>query len=287
MAGKLYLVATPIGNLSDISERAIETLKNADVIAAEDTRNSIKLLNHFAIKAPLTSYHEYNKIDKAYELIEQMQAGKNIALITDAGMPAISDPGEDIVRLCYEAGIEVTIVPGACAAVSALALSGLSTRRFVFEGFLPSDKKEAAAVLENLKRETRTIIMYEAPHRLLKTLEILQEAFGKERRISLVREITKLHEEVIRLSLGEAVEKYEAEEAKGELVLIIEGFDSKLLEQIKKEESDWYGLSIKKHVKKYVSEGMDSKEAMKKVAKERGIGKREVYKECIEDDEDA
>ena len=283
MAGKLFLVATPIGNLTDISERAIETLKHADIIAAEDTRNSIKLLNHFAIKAPLTSYHEYNKIDKAYELVGKMQDGSNVALVTDAGMPAISDPGEDIVRIAYEAGIEVTIIPGPCAAVSALAISGLKTRRFVFEGFLPTQKKEAADVLESLKRETRTIIMYEAPHRLVKTLKVLCDTLGEERKISLVREITKLHEEVIRTTLGDAVKKYESEEPKGEFVLVIEGLDTEALKQIEKEESDWYSLSIKEHVQMYMDRGMDSKEAMKTVAKDRGIGKREVYKECVDD----
>lgn len=283
MAGKLFLVATPIGNLSDISERAIETLNNADIIAAEDTRNSIKLLNHFAIKTPLTSYHEYNKIDKAYELIEKMQEGKNVALVTDAGMPAISDPGEDIVRIAYEAGIEVTIIPGPCAAVSALAISGLPTRKFVFEGFLPTQKKEAADVLESLKRETRTIIMYEAPHRLAKTLKLLSETLGEDRKVSLVREITKIHEEVIRTTLKNAVDRYGSEEAKGEFVIVIEGIDEGVLRQIEKEESDWYDLSIKEHVQMYIAQGMDSKDAMKAVAKDRGLGKREVYKECVED----
>ena len=210
MAGKLWLVATPIGNLGDISARALEVLRAADLIAAEDTRNTVRLLNHFEIKKPLTSYHEYNKTEKAYELVREAQAGKNIAVVTDAGMPAISDPGEVLVRVAYETGTEVTIVPGACACVSALAISGLPTRRFAFEAFLPAEKGERAAVLQELQREMRTIVLYEAPHRLLKTLKELRDCLGEERRISLVRELTKIHEEVRRSTLGEAVALYEA-----------------------------------------------------------------------------
>lgn len=279
--GKLFLVATPIGNLNDMSPRAVETLKQADLIAAEDTRNSIRLLNHFDIRVPMTSYHEYNRIEKAEELIGKMQSGADVALITDAGMPAISDPGEDLVRMCYEAGIEVTIIPGPCAAVSALAMSGLPTGRFVFEGFLPNDKnkKERDARLEELKNETRTIIFYEAPHRLARTLELLTAAFGSCRRASTVRELTKVHEEVRKTTLGELLEKYRAEEPRGEFVIVVEGRDPK--ELIEEERSRWEDISIRKHVEQYMLDGFDKKEAMKKVAADRGIGKREVYKECM------
>ena len=280
--GKLFLVATPIGNLSDLSPRAIETLKNADLIAAEDTRNSIRLLNHFDIKVPMTSYHEYNRIEKAEELISKMQSGADIALITDAGMPAISDPGEDLVRMAYDAGIEVTIVPGPCAAVSALALSGLPTGRFVFEGFLPNDKnkKELGERLEALKDETRTIIFYEAPHRLTRTLKLLAQYFGEGRKASTVRELTKVHEEVNCSTLGELVEKYETEEPRGEFVIIVEGRSLKEIEEEKR--SAWDDITIPEHVKRYMQEGLDKKEAMKKVAADRGIGKRDVYKECTD-----
>ena len=280
--GKLFLVATPIGNLSDLSPRAIETLKGADLIAAEDTRNSIRLLNHFDIKVPMTSYHEYNRIEKAEELISKMQSGADIALITDAGMPAISDPGEDLVRMAYDAGIEVTIVPGPCAAVSALALSGLPTGRFVFEGFLPNDKnkKELSERLENLKDETRTIIFYEAPHRLTRTLKLLAQNFGEGRKASAVRELTKVHEEVNRSTLGELLEKYEAEEPRGEFVIVVEGRSLKEIEEEKR--SAWDDITIPEHVKRYMQEGLDKKEAMKKVAADRGIGKRDVYKECTD-----
>ena len=274
--GRLYLVATPIGNLGDITKRAVEVLKSVDIIAAEDTRNSIKLLNHLGIKASLTSYHKYNSIEKAYELIRHMQEGKSIALITDAGMPAISDPGEDLVRLCYEAGVELTIIPGACAAVSALAISGLATRRFAFEAFLPYNKKERKEILEELKNETRTIIIYEAPHKLVGTLSDLRNALGDERRVSIVRELTKIHEEVIQKTLLEAYELYKGmQDIKGEYVLVIEG---RSLEEIKaKERSSWDRLSIREHLELYISEGMDNKEALKAVAADRGITKREVY----------
>lgn len=280
--GKLFLVATPIGNLNDMSPRAIETLKNADLIAAEDTRNSIRLLNHFDIKVPMTSYHEYNRIEKAEELIGKMQSGADVALITDAGMPAISDPGEDLVRMAYDAGIEVTIVPGPCAAVSALALSGLPTGRFVFEGFLPNDKnkKERDERLDLLKDETRTIIFYEAPHRLTRTLKLLTETFGEDRKASTVRELTKIHEEANRSTLGELLAKYETEEPRGEFVIIVEGRSIREIEEQKR--SRWEEISIPEHVKKYMQEGMDKKEAMKKTAADRGIGKRDVYKECTD-----
>ena len=279
--GKLYLVATPIGNLGDMSPRAVETLKSVGLIAAEDTRNSIKLLNHFNIKVPITSYHEYNKIEKAHELISRMQEGISIALITDAGMPAISDPGEDLVRLCYESGIEVTVVPGPSAVVSAAALSGLSSRRFVFEGFLPADKKEKEEALERLRNETRTIILYEAPHRLMKTLAALEQVLGGDRDISLVKELTKLHERVIRTTISEA---QKMEEPKGEYVIVIEGRDPQ--ELIEKERSEWDKLSVKEHVALYEARGMSRKDAMKQAAADRGVGKREIYRECIEEDDE-
>ncbi len=274
--GRLYLVATPIGNLGDITKRAVEVLESVDIIAAEDTRNSIKLLNHLGIKASLTSYHKYNSIEKAYELIRHIQEGKSIALITDAGMPAISDPGEDLVRLCYEAGVELTIIPGACAAVSALAISGLSTKRFAFEAFLPYNKKERKEILEELKNETRTIIIYEAPHKLVGTLSDLKDILGGERKISIVRELTKIHEEVIQKTLLDAYELYKnMQDIKGEYVLVIEGRSP---EDIKAaERSSWDRLSIREHVDLYISQGMDNKSAQKAVAADRGIAKRQVY----------
>ena len=275
MAGKLYLCATPIGNLEDITFRVIRTLKEADVIAAEDTRNSIKLLNHFEIKTPLTSYHEFNKYDKAKILVSRMLGGENIALITDAGTPGISDPGEELVRQCYEAGIEVTSLPGAAACITALTLSGLSTRRFAFEAFLPNDKKEKAAILEELKTETRTIIIYEAPHRLKKTIAELFSALGN-RRMTVVKELTKLHENVFLTNFLEALAYYEENEPRGEYVLVIEG---KKIEELKKEkEASFNEMDINDHMKLYMDKGMDKKEAMKAVAVDRGIPKREVYK---------
>ena len=275
MAGKLYLCATPIGNLEDITFRVIRTLKEADVIAAEDTRNSIKLLNHFEIKTPLTSYHEFNKYDKAKVLVNRMLEGENVALITDAGTPGISDPGEELVRQCYEAGVEVTSLPGAAACITALTLSGLSTRRFAFEAFLPNDKKEKAAILEELKTETRTIIIYEAPHRLKKTIDELYAALGN-RRMTAVKELTKLHENVFVTSFEEALSYYEENEPRGEYVLVIEG---KKVEELKKEkEASFKEMDINEHMKLYMDKGMDKKEAMKAVAVDRGIPKREVYK---------
>lgn len=282
MQGKLYIVATPIGNLGDMSARAIEVLKEVDIIAAEDTRNTIKLLNHFEVKTPMTSYHEFNKIDKAYELVEKIKEGKNIALVSDAGMPAISDPGEDLVRIAYEKDIEITVIPGASAVVSALAISGLPTRRFCFEAFLPLDKKERKFILEELKNETRTIILYEAPHKLLKTLKDLEEVLGEDRKISLVREISKRYEEVIRTTLGLAGSLYndsEENRVRGEFVLVIEG---KSIRQVQDEAiKSWEELSIKEHIKIYEDKGVDRKEAMKLVAKDRGISKRDVYAELI------
>lgn len=279
MAGKLYLCATPIGNLEDITFRVIRTLKEADVIAAEDTRNSIKLLNHFEIKTPLTSYHEFNKYDKAKVLVNRMLEGENVALITDAGTPGISDPGEELVKQCYEAGIEVTSLPGAAACITALTLSGLSTRRFAFEAFLPSDKKEKAAILEELKTETRTIIIYEAPHRLKKTIAELFSALGN-RRMTVVKELTKLHENVFLTNFLEALAYYEENEPRGEYVLVIEG---KKIEELKKEkEASFNEMDINEHMKLYMDKGMDKKEAMKAVAVDRGLPKREVYKMLLD-----
>lgn len=274
MAGKLYLCATPIGNLGDMTPRVVETLKMVDVIAAEDTRNSIKLLNHFDIHTPMTSYHEYNKVEKAYQLIGQMQNGQNIALITDAGTPAISDPGEVLVKMCHEQGITVTSLPGPAACITALTLSGLSTRRFCFEGFLPADKKEKAAVLKELQNESRTMILYEAPHHLVRTLEELHEALG-ERRITLCRELTKKFETIFPTTLEQALEYYKTEEPRGEYVLVLEG---KSLEEKRQEEiSSWENMSIEEHMAYYENQGMDEKAAMKQVAKDRGVGKREIY----------
>ena len=280
MAGKIYLVATPIGNLSDISMRAIETLKNVDIIACEDTRNTIRLLNHFEIKGHLTSYHEYNKIDKAYELCEKVKEGNNIAFVSDAGMPAISDPGYELVDIAYKEGLEVTVVPGASAVVSALAISGISSRRFAFEGFLPGDKNEKKEILTELSQESRTLILYEAPHRLLKTLKELFEYMG-DRNIAIVREITKLHEEVLRGKLADIIADYESEKIaiRGEYVLVIEG--KSLLEKREERQKSFEEISIREHYEKYIAEGMDKKEAMKAVAKDRGIQKRDVYKELL------
>ena len=275
MAGRLYLCATPIGNLEDITFRAVRTLKEVDVIAAEDTRNSIKLLNHFEIKTPLTSYHEFNKYDKAKVLVNRILGGENVALITDAGTPGISDPGEELVRQCYEAGVEVTSLPGAVACITALTLSGLSTRRFVFEAFLPNDKKEKTAILEELRSETRTIILYEAPHRLKKTITELVPILGN-RKLTVVKELTKLHENVFLTTLEEALDYYQENEPRGEFVLVIEG---KKLEEIKKEKEAFFQeMDINEHMKLYLDNGMDKKEAMKAVAVDRGIPKREVYK---------
>lgn len=279
MPGKLYLCATPIGNLEDITLRVIRTLKEVDLIAAEDTRHSIKLLNHLEIKTPMTSYHEFNKIEKAKYLVEQMQAGLNIALITDAGTPGISDPGEELVRQAYEAGIEVTSLPGACAAITALTLSGLPTRRFCFEAFLPTDKKERQQVLEELKEETRTLILYEAPHRLQKTLKELFEVLG-DRSISVVKELTKMHETVWQTTLGEAVESFETKEPRGEYVLVIKG---RSFEEIAaKNEKKWDALPLEEHMKLYQDQGYEKKEAMKAVAKDRGISKRDIYQMLIQ-----
>lgn len=274
MCGKLFLCATPIGNLQDMTPRVLEALASADLIAAEDTRNSIKLLNHFGISTPMTSYHEYNKIEKAKYLTDVMREGKNVALITDAGTPAISDPGEVLVAMCQEQNIPVTSLPGPAACITALTLSGLSTRRFCFEGFLPSDKKEKKEILEELKEESRTIILYEAPHRLVRTLAELLETLG-ERRLTLCRELTKKFETVIPTTLKGALSLYEEEEPRGEYVLVLEG---KSIECKKQEEQErWQQLSVEEHVALYENQGMSRKEAMKQAAMDRGISKREVY----------
>ena len=279
MAGMLYLCATPIGNLEDITFRVLDTLRSVDIIAAEDTRNSIKMLNHFQIKAAMTSYHEYNKVEKAHYLIGLMQEGKNVALITDAGTPAISDPGETLVKLCQQTGIRVTSLPGAAACITALTLSGLSTRRFCFEGFLPSDKKERKAVLKELAEESRTIILYEAPHHLKKTLEELGNVLGN-RKITICRELTKKFETVMPLMMKEALEFYEENEPRGEYVLVIQG---KSLEEKKREAAlEWMEMSIEEHMQYYEGQGMERKEAMKMAAKDRGIGKRDVYRMLLE-----
>lgn len=277
MAGTLYLCATPIGNLGDMTPRVIETLGQVDVIAAEDTRNSIKLLNHFDIHTPMTSYHEYNKVEKAAQLMEQLQQGQNIALITDAGTPAISDPGEVLVRMCLEQGITVTSLPGPAACITALTLSGLSTRRFCFEGFLPSektDKKERKELLEELSGETRTMILYEAPHHLIKTLEDLYQALG-QRKITLCRELTKKFETVFPTTFEDALAYYEQEEPRGEYVIVIEG---KSLQQKKQETiAAWEEMTLEEHMEYYEKQGISHKDAMKMVAKDRGVGKRDIY----------
>ncbi len=274
MAGMLYLCATPIGNLGDMTPRAVETLQGVDIIAAEDTRNSKKLLNYFGIRTPMTSYHEYNKIEKADYLIGQMQQGKDVALITDAGTPAISDPGEVLAAKCHEAGIRVTSLPGAAACITALTLSGLPARRFCFEAFLPADKKERAQILGELQQESRTIILYEAPHHLAGTLRELADALG-DRRVAICRELTKKFETVVRTTLAEAVRTYEQEEPRGEYVLVIEGKSLKQKED--ERHTAWQSVTIEEHMAYYTGEGMDEKSAMKQVAKDRGVPKREIY----------
>ena len=277
--GTLYLCATPIGNLEDMTFRVIRTLKEVDMIAAEDTRNSIKLLNHFEIKTPMTSFHEYNKIEKGHKLVQMLLEGKNLALITDAGTPGISDPGEELVQMCYEAGVPVTSLPGAAACITALTLSGLSTRRFAFEAFLPSDKKERQQVLEELKNDTRTVICYEAPHRLVKTLKELLEALGN-RRITICRELTKKHETAWQTHIAEACEYYQENAPKGECVLVIEG---RSREELKAEEQEqWEQMPLEAHMEHYESQGMDHKSAMKQVAKDRGVSKRDIYRMLLE-----
>lgn len=276
--GTLFLCATPIGNLEDITLRVLRTLQEVDLIAAEDTRNSIKLLNHFQIKTPMTSYHEYNKIDKGRFLVEKMLSGENIALITDAGTPGISDPGEELTAMCYEAGIPVTSLPGPAACITALTLSGLPTRRFAFEAFLPMEKKERQAVLEELKNETRTIILYEAPHKLVKTLEDLYKALGN-RKMTLCRELTKKHETAFQTTIEELIHYYGEEKPLGECVLVIQG--KSRLEMEKEAQASWESIPIEEHMRQYEEKGISRKEAMKLVAKDRGIRKRDVYQALL------
>ena len=278
MAGKLYLCATPIGNLEDITYRVVRTLNEVDLIGAEDTRNSIKLLNHFDIKTPMTSYHEFNKYDKAKQLVEMMKEGKNIAIITDAGPPGISDPGDEVVRQCFEAGIQVTSLPGPAACITALTMSGQKTRRFCFEAFLPKDKKEKVAVLEELKNETRTIIIYEAPHRLARTLKELRETLGN-RQLTLCRELTKKYEEPDKTTIDQAIEKYNEKEPRGEYVLVIEGKSQEEIQEENKQK--WESMTIEEHMEYYISQGNDKKSAMKLVAKDRGVSKRDIYNQLI------
>ncbi len=279
MAGTLYLCATPIGNLDDMTFRVLETLGNVDLIAAEDTRNSIKLLNRFEIKTPMTSYHEYNKVEKAEKLISMMQEGKNIALITDAGTPAISDPGEVLVRMCHENGVPVTSLPGACACITALTLSGLPTRRFCFEAFLPADKNERKVILEDLREESRTIILYEAPHHLKATLDELYQYLG-DRPVTLCRELTKKFETVMPMHLSQAIAYYGENEPKGEYVLVVEG--KSLAVRKEEQQREWQQITIEEHMAYYEEQGVEHKEAMKKVAKDRGISKRDVYQYLLE-----
>ena len=279
MAGTLYLVATPIGNLEDMTYRAVRILSEVDEIAAEDTRNSRKLLNHFDIHTPMTSYHEFNRYDKAKTLVGHMLEGKNVAVITDAGTPGISDPGEVLVQECYQAGIPVVPVPGACAAVNALVASGQGTRRFSFEAFLPREKKERRKLLEELARETRTMVIYEAPHHLKATLEDLVQTLG-DRSVTLCKELTKKHETFQLTTLTQALALYSQEEPKGEFVLVIAGRPE---EEIREEaRQEWVEMSIAEHVQHYMTQGMSEKDAMKAVARDRGIGKSEVYREVVE-----
>ncbi len=280
-SGTLYLCATPIGNLEDMTFRAVRVLKEADLIAAEDTRNSIRLLNHFDIHTPMTSYHEYNRIEKGYHLVSLLLEGKNIALITDAGTPGISDPGEDLVRMCRDAGIPVTSVPGACACVNALIISGRPTRRFCFEAFLPADKKDRRRVLQEIQEETRTTVIYEAPHRLRKTLQELLEVLG-DRRLSICRELTKKFETVMETTLEDAVRFYGEQEPRGEYVLVLEGRSHASIDE--EERSRFENMSVQEHVEMYEEQGLNRKDAMKQAAKDRGVSKRDIYRSLLEED---
>lgn len=280
MTGKLYLCATPIGNLGDVSARCLEVLSSADLVAAEDTRRTLQLLNHFGITKPLTSYHEHNKREKGEYIISLLKDGKNVALVSDAGTPAISDPGEDMVRLCIENGVEVTSVPGPVAAINALILSGLNTSRFAFEGFLSVNKRHRREHLDSIKNDTRTLIFYEAPHKLKNTIADMQSAFGGERRIALARELTKIHEEILRFTLDEAAAYYEENAPRGEYVIIVEGAAEKREEA----ENEWENIPVKEHVDKYIAEGMTVKDAIKTAAVDRNVPKREVYNEYHKED---
>lgn len=280
-SGTLYLCATPIGNLEDMTFRAVRVLKEADLIAAEDTRNSIRLLNHFDVHTPMTSYHEYNRIEKGHHLVSLLLEGKNIALITDAGTPGISDPGEDLVRMCRDAGIPVTSVPGACACVNALIISGRPTRRFCFEAFLPADKKDRRRVLQEIQEETRTTVIYEAPHRLRKTLQELLEVLG-DRRLSICRELTKKFETVMETTLEDAVRFYGEQEPRGEYVLVLEGRSHASIDE--EERSRFENMSVQEHVEMYEEQGLNRKDAMKQAAKDRGVSKRDIYRSLLEED---
>lgn len=278
MAGILYLCATPIGNLEDMTYRCVRILKEVDLIAAEDTRNSIKLLNHFEIDTPMTSYHEFNKIEKAHTLLAALKDGKNIAVITDAGTPGISDPGEELVAMCYEEDIEVNAVPGAAACITAVTSSGQACRRFSFEAFLPKDKKERARVLAEMQQETRTMIVYEAPHHLRATLQELYQALG-DRSITLCRELTKRYEEKKKMTLAQAVEYYRENDPRGEYVLVIAGKSKE--EVMQEEQSRWEDLSIEEHMQIYLDQDYSKKDAMKAVAKDRGVSKRDIYQALL------
>lgn len=278
MAGILYLVATPIGNLEDMTYRCVRILKEVDLIAAEDTRNSIKLLNHFEIDTPMTSYHEFNKIEKAHTLLAALKDGKNIAVITDAGTPGISDPGEELVAMCYEEDIEVNAVPGAAACITAVTSSGQACRRFSFEAFLPKDKKERARVLAEMQQETRTMIVYEAPHHLRATLQELYQALG-DRSITLCRELTKRYEEKKKMTLAQAVDYYRENDPRGEYVLVISGKSKE--EVMQEEQSRWEDLSIEEHMQIYLDQDYSKKDAMKAVAKDRGVSKRDIYQALL------
>ena len=277
--GSLFLCATPIGNLEDITFRVLKTLKEVDLIAAEDTRNSIKLLNHFDIKTPMTSYHEFNKYGKARVLVEKILAGTNVAVITDAGTPGISDPGEELVKQCRAAGIRVTSLPGPAACITALTMSGQETRRFAFEAFLPSDKNERKEILTELQNETRTMIIYEAPHRLLKTLDELKNALGGDRQLTICKELTKRYENSVEFTLDEACVYYESNEPRGEYVLVIAGKSREMIKQEARQQ--WEAMTVSEHVQMYMDAGMDKKEAMKAAAKDRGVSKRDIYQELI------
>ena len=280
MPGTLYLCATPIGNLGGITQRVLDTLREADLIAAEDTRNTLHLLNHFEIKKPMTSYHEHNKYDKARELLDRLHRGENIALVTDAGTPAISDPGEVLAALCIEEGIRVTSLPGACALITALTMSGMPARRFCFEGFLPpekTEKKERRRILDQLRTEERTIILYEAPHHLRATLAELTETLGGDRRVTLCRELTKRFEEAIPLTLGTAVQYYRENEPRGEYVLVLAGADPRVLETQTRAAYD--ALSLEDHMQQYLDQGLTQKEAMRRVAADRGLSRRDIYQQ--------
>lgn len=277
--GKLYLVPTPIGNLKDITLRALEVLNQVDLIAAEDTRQSLKLLNHFNIKKPLISYHQHNEQGKSENLIDKLKEGKNIALVSDAGTPGISDPGAVIVSKCIEEHIDFEVLTGATAVTTALVYSGMDTTKFIFRGFMPRENKERKIIMEELKNRKETLIFYEAPHRLKSTLEFLKSNLGN-RKISICRELTKLHEEILRLNLSEAIDYYEDKTVKGELVLIVEGKDEK--EIMNEEMAEWQDLDIDEHIKMYIKEGLNKKDAIKKVAKDRNLPKSEIYKHSID-----